>query len=253
MEAALQNRNDIAPNNMMAGALLFMCFGLMGCSGHSPSVSVHHPVNMIQSPLPTNSTADADTTLQRAKALHFTGLEGDDVANRQAVTLLREWLKQHPDDAVALAYFGSARLLQAREKPAMNELFALSKEGLTALDQAVHLAPHNLEVRFMRAMACRHLPGFFGRSQQSIDDLTLIAADAEQAVQRGEFDARLATAALYHHGLNLEAAGRLQAAREAWQQAVNLPGAVDTPARRAAQQRLDETKATRKNRTNRPE
>ncbi len=225
----------------VAGALVLLCL-LMGCNTQTPTPSAHAPTKPADMTMSPTSPMTDDSVLEQAKNLHLAGLEGDDAANRQALTLLRPWLQQHPDDAIALAYFGSARLLQAREKPALNELFALSKEGLTALDRAISLAPQNLEVRFMRGMTCRHLPDFFGRDEQSKTDLAIVAAGAVDAVQRGELKVRFATAAIYHHGLNLEAADNLPAARNSWQQALIIDPSVNTPAGRSAQQRLDHLK-----------
>lgn len=182
------------------------------------------------------TTDPAASTLDQARAWHFAGLEGDVAANQRALALLRELLGPSPDDPRTLAYFGSARLLEAREMPPLLELYTLSSQGLSALDRAVELAPTDWEVRFLRGMACRHLPGFFNRARQSAQDLALVAGHAAQAVQTGDLEVRFATAALYYHGLNLQADGRLESAKVHWQKAVAL--GPDTPGGQAATRRL---------------
>ncbi|NJL30283.1 MAG: hypothetical protein HC898_00870 [Phycisphaerales bacterium] len=206
--------------------VLIFLFSMMGCS----QAVVDNAAKPASAPL------HESFTFTDAMQWHFSGIEGDVQANQQSVELLRSLLAQHPDDALTLAYFGSARLLQAREKPPLPELFGLSKEGLAALDRAVTLAPDSLEVRFLRGMACRHLPTFFSRAQQSRDDLAMVAQTLVKSADDSDaplpLDLRLAAAALYHHGLNLEATGETEKAMMYWSLAQQL--GPDTPGGKAA-------------------
>jgi hypothetical protein len=180
--------------------------------------------------------AGADS-YQEARRLYYEGIAGDKQAGVRSRAMLERMVQSPHVNPLALAYFGSAKMLESRSTIAVWRKGKLAKEGLTALDRAVEAAPSHLEVRFVRAMTTFHLPGLFGRERQSREDFARIAAEAESAVANGALDQRLAAAALYHHGVFLDRGGAKADARRAWESAARV--GPQTPAGRDAARRLE--------------
>ena len=174
--------------------------------------------------------------LDTAKSRYFAAVEGDSKALDEARDLFQRLQTADPADPVVLAYSGSIQLLQAAHTMMPWRKGKLAKEGLAQLDDAVKLTPTNLEVRFIRAASTYRLPSFFGRAQQSQEDFDWLATRVAAGVASHALDARLGSAALYHHGLIKEKAGDRDGARAAWKEAARI--GENTPAGAAAQKRL---------------
>lgn len=161
-------------------------------------------------------------SLPEAKKFYFSALEGNADALRRSLALLEPLVSQSKPDPLALAYFGSGRLLESAHTFAVWKKGRLAKEGLELLDRAVNAAPSNLEIRFLRAATTYHLPFWFKRREQSQSDFNQIAKRAEFAAQSGELDAPLAAAALFYHGVFASDRNEHMQAREAWRAAVRI-------------------------------
>jgi hypothetical protein len=173
---------------------------------------------------------------ERAKSLYYRAVDGDADALRQAAKAMDEFGSTTPRDPAVLAYTGSIRLLEAQKTLAIWRKGRLSKEGLSLLDEAVGLAPEDLEVRFVRAASTFHLPDFFHRREQSQKDFEWLAPRVSAAVAARALSQRLGSAALYHHGSYRIQAGDRSGARTAWEEAVRIGG--DTRAAADAKERL---------------
>lgn len=174
--------------------------------------------------------------LSTAKAHYYQAVDGDGKALKEASALLEALRTDNPQHPLVMAYAGSVQLLQASRTMAVWRKGKLAQEGLSALDEAVRLAPQDVEVRFVRAASTFHLPGMFRRKAQSKEDFEWLASRVAAAVGANTLDRRLGAAALYHHGLFLHEAGDVAGARLAWQETVRI--GIDTRAAMDAKARL---------------
>ena len=163
--------------------------------------------------------APLDTlTFSQAKKLYFEAVDG----NGEALVKSQELLRDSASSPVAQAYAGSLQLLQSDRTLALWRKGRLAKEGLEMLDRAVKAAPDNLEIRFLRAASTMHLPGFFKRSEQSEADLAQIAPRVAAAAESGLIERRIAAAALFYHGVNLQRRSDWAGAESAWRTATAI-------------------------------
>ncbi len=130
-------------------------------------------------------------------------------------TALRQAL---PADPLVMVYNGSLRLLEAQHTWALWKKNSLSKQGIELLDRAVAAAPANPEVRFVRGATERELPGFFGRRQQSKDDMAKLANELDKS----SLEPRLVAAIYYDYGLDCAEAGKQAEAVAAWKKSVSV-------------------------------
>jgi len=160
-----------------------------------------------------------------ARALHLEGVNGDDDAAERALDILEELAVEEPRNPQVLAYLGSAKLLAAKRAFFPWSKNSLTDEGIVLLDQAVALAPDNLEIRFVRGISSYPLPTSFNRHKSACADFDVVAGRAEEAVLADKMDANLAAKTFYYHGLCLEENGRKKEARASWEKAAAIaPG-----------------------------
>jgi len=206
---------------------------------HSPLAQAADDVHVREERLERELRRDPESRTLRlslAKVLHFRGVDGDAAAERRSAELLERLTAEKPDDAVAVAYLGSARLVFARLAWVPWQKISLVRQGLDLLDRAVTLDPRDPEVRFMRGASTRPLPRYFGRGDQSAKDLTEAVAKTKDALAKGRLDEELAAAIFYLYGFTLldhdDRAGTL----DAWRTAVEI--GPETEAGRKAAGRL---------------
>lgn len=157
--------------------------------------------------------------MSSAKDLYYRAVAGDESARKQSAEEFGRLFKRNPDDPEVMVYRGSLTLMEANKTWALWRKYELSKEGIVLMDEAVRVAPDNLEVRFVRAATTRKLPSFFERGEQSKQDLEFLAERVGPAARKGELDPALASAALYFYAKDV-ATG--EAKTRALQQAVKL-------------------------------
>lgn len=168
----------------------------------------------------------------RAKDIYYKGIYGNKNAKEEADKLFSALYGQSPNDPLIRVYYGSLRLLEAERTWALWRKNSLSKEGVALMDSAVAAAPQNPEVRFVRGATERELPGFFGRKQQSKEDLANVVQDASLS----KLEPRLAAASLYYFGLDCEESGNHPRAVDAWKKAAQR--APESHAGQAAAKKL---------------
>lgn len=120
--------------------------------------------------------AQSAVELNKAIALHDAARDGDQTAGEQAIKMLSEMARRHPNNAVVLAYLGSAYAIAARDAWNPFQKTVNVNRGLRNLDAAVKIAPQNFIVRFIRANVQMNLPSMFARGDDAVQDM--IALDA---------------------------------------------------------------------------
>lgn len=109
----------------------------------------------------------------RARVLFYQASAGDTESLEHCAELLLKLVEQHPADSLIAAYLGSTRILQSSTSHVPWRKGKLVKEGLKMLDSAVSASVEDLEIRFLRGVSTHHLPGFFGRKEESPGRLPL--------------------------------------------------------------------------------
>jgi Flp pilus assembly protein TadD len=145
-----------------------------------------------------NHRNDLALRFEYARLLHWEGVDGDEESAERGEAILLELRAANPNDPRILAYCGSARILETKRTVAYWRKGALADEALTELDRAVELAPEDLEVRYLRAVATRELPDFFNRAHQCSTDFAFVAARAPGETRRGALEPRVAEAAMHY-------------------------------------------------------
>jgi hypothetical protein len=186
--------------------------------------------------LTVHAGTDFDQRLTEARLQYFANLQGDHTAGEKARVSFAALAHDYPDRPVVEAYSGSLELLEAARTWAIWDKRRLANEGLEKMDQAVNLAPGDLEARFIRAASCWHLPFFYKRKEQAANDFTMIAPQAEAAAAKGALPPQLAAAALDYYGQVLIDRSDSHGAKHAFEAAVRVDGS--SPAGRDAQKRL---------------
>ncbi len=160
--------------------------------------------------------------LRDAKTLYYQGVYGDTSAEKQSDKIFSSLHQQLPGDPLISVYYGSLRLVEAKNTWALWRKNSLSREGMRLMDSAVKLAPDRLEVRFVRAATEYHLPTYFGRTQQCREEFAYLASRAVSAAHDGSLEPRLAAASLYYHAEFCKEQSRLKDATEALKRATEL-------------------------------
>jgi hypothetical protein len=183
-----------------------------------------------------NGVPSFDQRLAQARLQYFADLQGNRTAADKARAGFAALSRDFPGNPVVDAYSGSLELLDAARTWAIWDKRRLANEGLAKMDQAVNRAPGDLEARFIRAASTWHLPFFYKRHEQAVDDFTFIAPRAEGAVAKGTLPPELAAAALDYYGQVLIDRSDSHGAKQAFEAAVRIDGS--SPAGRDAMKRL---------------
>ena len=169
---------------------------------------------------------------------HNLGVEGDKKAVKRARNLFEKLLELEPQNAEALAWYGSVLTLRGRDV-----LFPVSKlsyvnNGIEKMDKAVELAPDNISVRMIRANNSLNLPGVFHRIEIAITDFEHLLTLREK--RQEEFSKSLLAKIFLGLGSAYEKKEDTNKARENWQKAVEvLPDSMEAE---MARRLLEETK-----------
>ncbi len=192
-------------------------------------------------PIPTpgggkNEAESFSTRYLAARKLYFTGAAGNTEDAAQAREAFQELSHQDPDNPLVIAYLGSSRVLEAKEAFLPWKKKELAREGLKLLEQAVALAPGNLEILFLRGVSSYPLPLFFGVRDQAEVDFAFAAARLKEAPSAAPPE--IAAGVFYYHGLCLADGDQKDQAIRFWKKAITL-APVSSFARRA-REKLEE-------------
>lgn len=118
---------------------------------------------------PTNTTA-----LKKAGiASHQLALFHGKGYAEQSVEYLSKVTEQDRNDAVALAYLGSAHALVARDASVIMTKISNVNKGLSLLNRAIRTAPENFIVRMVRGSVIFELPSMFKKTDHAIEDFSV--------------------------------------------------------------------------------
>jgi len=147
----------------------------------------------------SGSAAAIDELFDRAVEAHERGVEGDAAAVDQALTWFETILETDPKHAEALAFFGSACTLKARDASIFERMNWVRK-GTEAMDRAVKMAPQHIGVRTVRAINSYQLPSFLGRRSTADEDFATLRQWAEE--RPDDFEPSLLRFVLFHAGVH---------------------------------------------------
>jgi signal transduction histidine kinase len=109
--------------------------------------------------------------LNLGRAYHWLALSRGEGALIEGERLFKDILARDPDNAVALAYYGSLLGLKIGDRLVPeNQIGTVAMQSSAALDRAVALAPDSLEVRQARGYASLYTPSIAGRDGLAIED-----------------------------------------------------------------------------------
>lgn len=111
----------------------------------------------------------ADTLLVKGRKLFHKSVENKKPLD-EAISLFKELKTQPRLTALAQTYIGALEALKGKHATFPHQKLKWVKRGLKKMDQGVSEAPDDIEVRFVRASTCFHLPFFFGRKEQAQND-----------------------------------------------------------------------------------
>jgi tetratricopeptide (TPR) repeat protein len=94
----------------------------------------------------------------------------------KAAAAMEAAIAEHPDSAVAYAYLGLYKGMQAGATQNFMEAGQLSSESFELLDQAVKIDPDHPRVRLYRGLMGVNVPEFMGKLPTAIEDLETVIA-----------------------------------------------------------------------------
>jgi tetratricopeptide (TPR) repeat protein len=154
----------------------------------------------------------------------------------QATAVIEKAIEEYPDSAVAYAYLGLYRGMQAGQADDFMEAGRLSPESLKMLDKAVTLDPDNTRARLYRGLMGVKVPEFMGRLDGAITDLEFVIEAYNQSPQT--VPTALAVSAYNFLGEGYLNKGDEDKARHSWEKVVEL--VPDTPTAQAAAENIAE-------------
>lgn len=177
----------------------------------------------IRKHLKTLSAADGSYTNQAARVVLYHNLalsDRDKALTRAMLDKTAAIHKRYPNDPLVTAFHGSLMTLMGRDERESVKRMRYVREGLKLLDKAVSLAPRDPALRLMRARNNYALPSFFGRLQQVIGDLVWLTTRYQAGKLR--FPKTNMGRLYFQLGECQRRSGNMQAARRAWQRALEL-------------------------------
>lgn len=156
--------------------------------------------------------------------LHTESEKGDKKATKKLVKRLEELTKKNPDNALLLAYLGSAYTLASRDAWPGPSKYTFLKDGLKTMDKAVKKSPKEPAVRFIRAVNNFHLPAFINRKNKARKDFEKLLEQIEDEKTRESLNAKTVQAIYYFAGLSLKQLDRDKEAKEAWTKGKKIQG-----------------------------
>lgn len=146
---------------------------------------------------------------------------GDEVAAEKAYECFDKAFSLDSTNAVALVYRGAVTIQRAQFTWWLPTKFSRVKQGGHDMDWAVSMAPHDMNIRLMRAMTSLTLSGIFSKLRTAIEDFDVLLANPELPKQAFE----LQSAMYYYAGLAYRRDDQVGKAKSCFQKAVFiLPG-----------------------------
>jgi hypothetical protein len=112
---------------------------------------------------------------------HYEQAAASKEAGEKFYDLLHDYRDQ---DALVLGYKAASEAIKARDASMLNKLTYVQQAART-FEQAVALAPHNAEIRFLRFSVESNLPPFLGLSKHVEEDKSFLLGAALQHPRSG--------------------------------------------------------------------
>ncbi|MEM6749187.1 MAG: hypothetical protein AAGA57_04265 [Planctomycetota bacterium] len=168
---------------------------------------------------------EAAARFAELRALHLRAVAGDDPAYEASRDGFEALRADHPADARLAAWMGSSLLLGAREALLPTTKLALASQGVPLLNAAARAAPSDPVVRWLRGVSTVNLPRIGAGAEAAARgeaDLAWVYERIEPALAAGLLTPQQAASTAYNHGRMLERVGDEDAARGAYERAVEL-------------------------------
>ena len=157
----------------------------------------------------------------------------------KAAAAMEAAITEYPDSAVAYAYLGLYRGMQAGAAENFMEAGQLSSESFDLLDQAVELDPGHPRVRLYRGLMGVKVPEFMGKLPGAIEDLETVIALHEERPEMVSGEIMTTAYSLLGEGYTKQ--GDEEKAVSAWEMVMAL--APGTPAADQAEKEIADLKA----------
>lgn len=151
----------------------------------APSIAMARNYGIYQSDingltqLLNKSEAEAANNPDDVEALRAAGIAAHQLAlfhgkgyAEKSVSYLQKIVDKDRNDALALAYLGSAHALVARDASVIMTKISNVNKGLSLLNRAVRLAPEDFVVRMVRGSVIFELPSMFKKPENAIEDFS---------------------------------------------------------------------------------
>lgn len=164
----------------------------------------------------TTDPNDQQALQQLGIYYHNRGGDGDKEAVEKSVGYLEHLAQLDSRNLIAMAYYGSAVTMQARDAWMPWNKMKYVSLGTGKLDKAVMIDSTNLRVRLVRAVNSTNLPAFLNRRMFALRDFAYLIA----RMNAGETPGLDRVQVFYFYGVALAAEERRVEARQMWEKAV---------------------------------
>lgn len=155
------------------------------------------------------------TLYKLADIAHDLGVDGDKDAVERAEAYLRQLLASEPTNAPALALLGSVFTMKGRDAFWPTTQLRLVRQGNNYMDQAVQMAPDDIQTRVIRALNNTHMPDFLGRTETARKDLAWLWEKIEATPGILQTSSKQQVA--LHWGKHLKRLHKPEEARRVWE------------------------------------
>jgi tetratricopeptide (TPR) repeat protein len=153
----------------------------------------------------------------------------------KAAAAMQAAIDEFPDSALAHAYLGLYRGMQAGGTGDFMEAGRLSSESFQLLDRAVELGPDNPRAHLYRGLMGVKVPEFMGRLEEAIADLEFVVKAYEEAPEAVSGEVAVSAYQLLGEGYSKKK--NLEKAKAAWARVIEL--APGTPSADQASKSLE--------------
>lgn len=140
----------------------------------------------------------------------------------RSVKFLSDIVEKNRNDAVVMAYLGSAHALVARDASVIVTKISNVNKGLSLLNRAVRIAPEDFVVRMVRGSVIFELPSMFKKPENAIEDFTYVESRFNSLPDIDGIDVNSLKAEVYYKlGSLKKEVGDKKAATECFAKAVS--------------------------------
>ncbi|MDK2824330.1 MAG: hypothetical protein PWQ67_1128 [Clostridia bacterium] len=162
------------------------------------------------------SLGSKEELLKEGIRLHDLGVAGNKKAVKMAHEILEKIHESDPENAEAMAYYGSSVALTGRDALDASIMFGNAIEGLKLLKQAIKRDPGNPQFRLLRAYVFNSLPqSFFPLKEKAIKDFKYVKNAYEQG--NSNISQEMYWQVLYELGAAYRESGNDKKAQKTWE------------------------------------